>query len=186
MKGLFRNSHHNFWTGFPLCHRWIFSSVRHSLDARKNLGNCTVLVLGGFRYDTVFQDHSWVPLSVFRVKIAISGSLKRATEWFLECIVSNFIEACKNITTVSYSKHLKNICAHTRRTDVIPQSVLQNKISISWHNPFEANRINDENTTGSPLYTVQKLSSKKLCYVGTLKIGLLISPYTGQKFLTLH
>ena len=34
--------------------------------------------------------------------------------------------------------------------------------------------------------TVQKISSKKLCQAGTLKIGLLLSPYTGQKFLTLH
>jgi hypothetical protein len=35
-------------------------------------------------------------------------------------------------------------------------------------------------------YTVQKLSSKNLCLPGSLQIGLLLSPYIGQKFLTLH
>jgi hypothetical protein len=34
--------------------------------------------LGGFRYDTVFQDQE-VPVSVFMVKIAASEPLKRVT-----------------------------------------------------------------------------------------------------------
>jgi hypothetical protein len=45
-------------------------------------------LLGGIRYDTVFQDQE-VPVSVFMVKIAASEPLKRVTGRILG-LISNF------------------------------------------------------------------------------------------------
>ncbi len=66
----------------------------------------------------IFQDHIRVPISVFTVQIAASEPRKGLLEEFLE-LVSNFIEASKNLKSNITTKISKTISAHTKSTNFI-------------------------------------------------------------------
>jgi hypothetical protein len=70
----------------------------------------------------IFQNHRQIPVIAFKVRSPLQSLKRGLLEGSLE-LVSDLIKHVKssyyNITTVSYSKVMKTISAHTKSTDLV-------------------------------------------------------------------
>ncbi len=101
-------------------------------------GKCAIINLSQAASGMILQNHRWLPVSIFSVKIAAVGSLKRVSKRIFK--ISKYFQRSKLKLLVQFfvnykaTKIVRTIIVCTESAYFLLK--IFKKLFISWHNPF--------------------------------------------------
>jgi hypothetical protein len=99
------------WSIFFIVHPWLAASQLVYFLKCPSLAGCNEFTCHRRLFDMILQDHRQLPVCIVRVSFSSIGSLKTRglMNGFLE-LVSNYIEACKNLSPLFSNNKASKYC----------------------------------------------------------------------------